>query len=113
MCQRLREIWNSRAAQLNLTQEVAAERMGITQGGVGHFLAGRNKLHVEAVFWFADMLRVHPLEIDPKLSERLPGNLRIALTHMPERTDAYRMANAPAAPLQIHEPRIPAAKPPA
>lgn len=109
VCQRLRELWNARATHLRMTQEIAAERMGISQGAVGHFLQGRNRLHVEAVFWFADLLQVHPLDIDPALPERLPGNLRLALTYMPARlppagaTATYPQAKA-SAPAHVHEP---------
>lgn len=104
---RLKQIWDERAEALGLTQETAAVALEISQGAVSHYLNKRNAVGFEALFRWADLLRVHPYEIDPTFRDRLPGDLRAAVDEMvvhparPPLVDAHLHA----APLQVHEER--------
>lgn len=82
ICARLKDLWDQRAAALGLTQENAAVALGISQGGVSHYLNGRNAIGFEAMFRWAQMLRVHPYDIDPDFRDRLPADLRTAVDSM-------------------------------
>lgn len=79
---RLKAAWNARKEVLLLKQDVAAEALGITQGALGHYLNGVNAVGFEALFRLADLLRVHPYEIDPTFRDQLPGDLRKAVDAM-------------------------------
>lgn len=69
---RLRAIWDQKKGELGLTQEKAAEAMGYsTQGAVGHYLNGRAPLNTDAIFKFANLLRVSPIDIRPELESVL------------------------------------------
>lgn len=113
VCRRLRELWDQRKDLLGLTQESVASAMkkrnaddGITQGAIGHFLTGRKAVPIDRIFWFAELLRVHPLEIDPRLRERLPPLLADALAHMAPTAVLHRSANYAASyskSLTVHE----------
>lgn len=65
---RLKALWNSRKADLDLTQDKAAELLGFgTQGAVSHYLNGKTPLNIEAVIKFAGLLQVAPEFIRPDL----------------------------------------------
>lgn len=61
VCRTLKKVWDGRAKELGLTQEVAAERLGVSQGAVSHFFSERNAVNTDAVLKFALLLRV-PIE---------------------------------------------------
>lgn len=82
VCRRLRALWTERKDELGLTQDNAAAALGITQGAVSHYLNALNAVGFEAMFQWAQLLRVHPYEIDPTFRERLPTDLRRAVDHM-------------------------------
>lgn len=115
VCARLKTIWVSRRKALNLTQEFVAEKIGgITQGAVSHFLTGRNALTFEATLWFADLLRVHPFDIDPHLVDHLPPAVQQAIAQLtpapgaPElaqREQSYRAPKVKPEPYSLHEPK--------
>lgn len=79
----LRNIWQKKAGPLGLTQEKAAELMGMTQGGVSHYLNGRNPLGLEMVLKFANLLQVHPSEISAEMVEPITATLKVAEDSMP------------------------------
>lgn len=60
---RLRAIWDQKAKGLGLTQEKAGDILGISQGGVGHYLNGRAALGVAATLQFAKLLGEPPYAI--------------------------------------------------
>lgn len=82
ICQRLKAIWDLKHDELGLTQDAVAGVLEISQGGVGHYLNGRNAIGFEAMFWWAQLLQVHPYEIDPNFAEQLPDDLRLAVDNM-------------------------------
>lgn len=61
---RLNELWGR---NYTLTQESAAQQMGITQSGVSQYLRGVIELNIEIIIKFARVLNVYPYEIDPTL----------------------------------------------
>lgn len=113
VCNRLRAVWDARKDILGLTQESVASAMkkrgnadGITQGAIGHFLSGRKSVPIERIFWFAELLRVHPCDIDPKLPDRLPSTLGDLLDRWPptqplHRSSHYHLASSKS--LTIHD----------
>lgn len=70
-CRRLRKLWDSRKQELGLTQDKAAESLGVTQGAVGNMLNGRLAIGLKALGKWAKLLRVKPAEIDPALAKQL------------------------------------------
>jgi len=56
-----------RKSSLGLTQELAAEALGISQTGVSHYLNGSNPLNIRAAVAFADLLRIQISEFSPRL----------------------------------------------
>lgn len=102
ICQRLRQLWDARKDQLGLTQESVANAMkrrdasdGITQGAIGHFLTGRKAVPIDRIFWFAELLRVHPLDIDPNLKDRLPPLLGDLLENIKPAAHLHRSTQYP------------------
>lgn len=69
---RLRQIWERKRLELDLTQEKVAYACGwSTQGAFGHYLQGKNPLNIDAVFRLARVLQVDPREIMPGLHQIL------------------------------------------
>ena len=106
VCRRLKALWDQNSEALGLTQEIVAEKLEISQGGVSHYLNGRNAVGFEAIFWWAQLLKVHPYQIDPHFGQRLPDDLRMAVDNMlvggsPVAREAYR--SIVAAALKLHE----------
>lgn len=66
---RLRAIWDKRRAELELTQEKAADLLGWTQGAVSHYLNGKIPLGLPAVFKWAALLRTSPYAIRPEIAD--------------------------------------------
>lgn len=60
---RLRQIWDQKKKDLELTQEKVAHAMHITQGAVSHYLNGRIPIGPLAAMRFAHILEVAPEEI--------------------------------------------------
>lgn len=88
VCARLKQLWEERADRLKITQEDAAEALQMSQGAVSHYLNGRNAIGFEAMFRWAQLLRVHPYEIEPEFRQRLPVDLRAAVDTM--KVDGHR-----------------------
>lgn len=65
----LRRIWEEKKRRLDLTQSRAGERLGMSQGAVGHYLAGRRGLNPQMVLQFARLLQEMPDSIWPGFSE--------------------------------------------
>lgn len=65
VCANLNRIWKSKKKELGLSQQKAADILGVTQGAVSHQLAGRNAVHTDAVITWAEILQCEPSEIDP------------------------------------------------
>ena len=66
--ERLRAAWLNRPA--GLTQDKMGELLGISQGGVSHYLHGRNALNFRALMIFADALSIDPATIRTDLPEQ-------------------------------------------
>lgn len=68
-CDRLRPLWGARDKK-RVTQDVVGELMGITQGGVSHYLNYRSRLNYKAVVAFATALGIDPSAIRSDLPEQ-------------------------------------------
>lgn len=100
---RLKELWNARKKDLNLTQEKAAEMMGYAnQGVVSQFLNGMVALSAEATLKFSKLLMVPPSRIDPDIqafafADDAPRRVRVpVLTYLdgskPQRLEFIEIA---------------------
>ena len=65
--QKLRAIWDLKKKDLGLTQYKIADKYGITQGMVTHYLNGHQGLNIKTVLMFATELGVDPRDIYPGL----------------------------------------------
>ncbi|EPR9083548.1 LexA family protein [Cronobacter dublinensis] len=67
--ERLRRIYNEKKKDLGLSQEVLAERLGISQSAVAQFLAGKNALNMKRASEFAEVLQVPIDAFSPSLAD--------------------------------------------
>lgn len=64
---RLNRIWHAKIDDLSLTQELAAQALGIGQSAVSQYLNCRIALNLETIIAFAALLGCDPQDIDPDL----------------------------------------------
>ncbi len=69
--ERLRAIWNRRKDEWKVTQEVFADRLGMSQGFFNHLLRGRKPMNYEHLTALASHLKVKPEDISPSVAARL------------------------------------------
>lgn len=68
--QRLREVWDKKRVELNLSQQDVADAFGIqNQTAISQYLNGRIPLNLEAAIKFAKILDVRVNEISPRHSQ--------------------------------------------
>jgi SOS-response transcriptional repressor LexA len=72
----LRQLWDSKRRSLGLTQEIAAEEIGISPGAVNQYLVGRIPLNARITMKFANVLRADVSEIDPALGAEMAESVR-------------------------------------
>lgn len=94
---RLKEIWNARKKTLGLSQAAVAERFGMTQGGLGHYLNGRNALNARVCIQFAALLGIREEDFAPpavlkELEQMRKGAASLAEQFVPVPHYAARMA---------------------
>lgn len=65
ICANLYRIWAAKKKELGITQQMVADALKITQGGVSHQLKGRNALTTDAIIIWAEMLKCKETDIDP------------------------------------------------
>lgn len=70
-CRRLLRIWDAKRQGFHLTQESAAEALGVTQGAIGNMLHGRLAISLRALGKWSRLLQVKPADIDPVLAKQL------------------------------------------
>lgn len=51
----------------SITQQEAAEIMGLSQSSINHYLKGRQPLNTDIIIQFADVLGIPPSNIDPQI----------------------------------------------
>lgn len=66
---KLSRIWHAKKKELGLSQERAAELYGCSQGNISQYLNGKIPLNTDAVYKFAKILKVNPIEIRPDLKD--------------------------------------------
>jgi len=66
---RLKALYESKKKSLGLTQQHIADALDITQGGVGHYLNGRNPLNISVASVFAKMLQCSIADFSPSLAK--------------------------------------------
>lgn len=69
--QRLKAIYEAKKKELGVTQQSIADALEISQGGVGHYLNGRNALNASVAAVFAKQLQVDVSEFSPSLSKEI------------------------------------------
>lgn len=70
-CESLKGIFRARQGELGLTQEKAAEALGMNQGSFSHYLNGRNALNVDFAAKIARLLNVGVSDFSPRLAEEI------------------------------------------
>ena len=70
-CESLKGIFQARQGELGLTQEKAAETLGMNQGSFSHYLNGRNALNVDFAAKIARLLNVGVSEFSPRLAAEI------------------------------------------
>lgn len=68
---RLKLIYSSKRKELGINQEDIAEKLGVNQSAVSHYLNGVNPLNPNAVAAFAKILQVHAGEISPSIANQI------------------------------------------
>lgn len=66
---RLRKIWNAKKGVLGLTQAKAGERLGVSQGMVGHYINARKSIPLKQLFRLAKLLQVDPEQLRPGIRQ--------------------------------------------
>lgn len=76
---RLKKLWDTHARKHSLTQSKAAQKLGITQGQVSHYLLGRVPLTPQIVGAFAALLGFDPALVEPSwdYTPTLPHGLTV------------------------------------
>lgn len=77
----LRKIWDQKKHEMQVTQIEAAAKLGWTQGAFSQYLNGITELGQSAVIKLANFLGVDPEEIDPAISNSLPGARRVQIRY--------------------------------
>lgn len=67
--ERLKALYESKKKTLGITQQQIADMLEISQGGVGHYLNGRNPLNVQIASVFSNLLQVPIKEFSPALAK--------------------------------------------
>lgn len=76
--QRLKAVWHKKHKVLGLTQTKAANALGWTNPVTfNNYLHGRMPMGLEAKLKLANLLGVHPTEIDPSISDILPHSAEL------------------------------------
>ncbi|OFE11409.1 hypothetical protein PHACT_12695 [Pseudohongiella acticola] len=65
----LKKLYDSKKRTLKLTQEAIADTLQITQGGVSHYLNGRNPLNLKVASVIARLLQVDISEFSERLAD--------------------------------------------
>lgn len=71
--QRLSVLWEAYKARTGESQEVAGEKIGLSQAVFSQYLNAVIALNTEATLKFALLLGVHPREIRPEIDQLLRG----------------------------------------
>ncbi|MDV5225358.1 S24 family peptidase [Providencia rettgeri] len=66
---RLKALYESKKRSLGITQQQIADMLDISQGGVGHYLNGRNPLNVQIASVFSNVLQVPIGDFSPTLAK--------------------------------------------
>lgn len=80
---RLAAIWEERKKDLNLTQVKAAKHLGFQQSMVSQLLRGVTALNTDHVIKLAQLLRVSPGDIDPRLSSLNFSDIKLRQVKVP------------------------------
>lgn len=85
--ERLKAIYDSKKKELGLSQEILAERLGISQSAIAQILAGKNALNMKRAFEIAEILHVPVEKFSPSLASEAQqltrSNVSFAGTYKP------------------------------
>lgn len=86
---RLKEIYDSKKKELGLSQEILAEKLGVSQSAVAQMFAGKNALNMKRAFELATILGVPVEQFSPSLAneakELTRSNVSFAGSYQPGR----------------------------
>ncbi|HDY9328362.1 XRE family transcriptional regulator [Klebsiella pneumoniae] len=69
--ERLKALYEAKKKELGITQQSIADMLDISQGGVGHYLNGRNALNAAVAAVFARALQVDVSDFSPSLAKEI------------------------------------------
>ena len=69
--ERLKAIYEAKKKELGVTQQSIADMLDISQGGVGHYLNGRNSLNAAVAAVFAKALQVDVSDFSPSIAKEI------------------------------------------
>ncbi|MEE2481947.1 helix-turn-helix domain-containing protein, partial [Klebsiella pneumoniae] len=69
--ERLKALYEAKKKELGITQQSIADMLNISQGGVGHYLNGRNALNAAVAAVFARALQVDVSDFSPSLAKEI------------------------------------------
>lgn len=75
-CAALKKIFNAKKESLGLTQEKAAQHLGMNQGSFSHYLNGRNAINLEFALSVSQLLEVPVTDFAPRYAKAL-SDLRV------------------------------------
>ncbi|MBJ2263697.1 S24 family peptidase [Pseudomonas sp. MF6787] len=75
-CAALKKIFNEKKESLGLTQEKAAQHLGMNQGSFSHYLNGRNAINLEFALSVSQLLDVPVTDFAPRYARAL-SDLRV------------------------------------
>ena len=70
-CAELKEIFIKKKEELGLTQVLAAERLGMSQSAVNHYLNGINALNASVASQFAQLLQIPVSDFSHRLAQEI------------------------------------------
>jgi len=74
---KLKLLWLQRASSLGITQDTAAENLGITQGAISQYLNGKIPMNYRTLLMFCRLLGIDDIDIrDDLLEQRLLSDIR-------------------------------------
>ena len=76
--QRLKALYEAKKKELGITQQSIADALDISQGGVGHYLNGRNALNTAVASVFARILGVSVADFSPSLAKDISDMTSVA-----------------------------------
>lgn len=86
-CAELKRIFDDKKRSLELTQEKAAEILGISQSGLGGYLLGRNALNLQFAIKISNLLKCQIEDFSTRLANSIPNIAENRATYSTHNTE--------------------------